>query len=107
MPSAMPATLGELQTEKQFRRSVMDYAQICGWLVEYIPDSRRLVGNRGRPDLVLARGGQVLLAELKTTRGKPSANQLEWLREAGDTARVWNPSDWDEIETTLSKRHAR
>jgi hypothetical protein len=58
-------------------------------------------GDPGTPDFVLARGGVVLLAELKTDRGRPTPDQVAWLGAAGGHGRLWRPADWDAILATL------
>ena len=93
--------LRDLQSEAQFRKAVLDYAKLAGWLACYIPDSRRNVGDAGLPDLILARGGRVILAELKTSKGRLRDGQKCWLEEAGGNGRVWRPGDWEDIERDL------
>ena len=92
-----------MQSEKQFREGVVQLARLNGWKVCYIPDSRRNVGDAGLPDLILARGGRVILAELKTSKGRLRDGQREWLREIGDAARIWRPDDWVEIANELQR----
>lgn len=60
-------------------------------------DSRR--NNPGFPDTVIVGAKSVLWRELKTEVGKTSPEQDFWLaalREAGQDAEVWRPSDWPE-----------
>lgn len=131
------------QTEKQFERAVRELAAAKGWLVAHFSDSRREVVNRrtgerrlvgdsgakGFPDLVMARGGRIVFAELKAAKGRLSGEQKEWLVALGgefdgsvppDIAlrfqigsvqstsqiskwvRCWRPEDWPEIERVLA-----
>ena len=66
--------------EKFWRGQVKTLATNTGWRYYYNPDS---VGCApGFPDLVLARHGRVILAELKTDSkaSQPEPAQLEWLQ---------------------------
>jgi hypothetical protein len=47
------------------------------------------------PDIIAARGGVVIMAELKVGKGKVSLDQAEWLKASGSP--VWRPEDWDTI----------
>lgn len=96
------------------------YAQLNGWRVFHVSDSRRevidrrqgvsrLVGDelaKGWPDLVLVhpRRGLLLVRELKSDRGRVRPEQKEWLealRAVGVDADVWRPRDLPEIEAVL------
>ena len=69
------------------------------------------MGQAGFPDWSFAKGGRLVIAELKRETEKPSAHQLEWLLALGwrgDAEQwlqdpsgplqvyVWRPSDWDD-----------
>jgi len=101
---------GLAMTEEQFASRVIAYAHLRRWHVVHYRPARTatgkwrtaLVGNRGAPDLTLARDGQVILAELKSENGAMRPGQAEWGRAIGkDHYRLWRPSDWDEIEREL------
>jgi hypothetical protein len=100
--SITAATYQARQTEKAFMSAVKQAAEQLGWLVVHFP---RMQGNpAGFPDLLMFRGGQTILAELKTERGKLSDFQTRWLLDLdahGIRCFMWRPSDWDEIEATL------
>lgn len=111
------------QTEVQFQQAVIDYARLMGWKVYHTHDSSR--SESGFPDLVLARKGRIVFAELKTQNGRVKAEQQEWLIELNgreefglDDYRVkiaalmrneiprvlvclWRPDCWDEIQAVL------
>jgi hypothetical protein len=95
------------QSERQFERAVVEYAELNHWLVYHTFDSRR--SNAGFPDLVLVRHDRLIFAELKSEKGRLSPAQVEWLRAlhtvelAALTCRVveWRPSMWGEIEGVL------
>lgn len=82
-------------SEAQFQQAVVDLALLRGWLVMHIHDSRRSTGN-GWPDLFLLhpKTGQIVVAELKTSSGRVSHAQQDWIDAfavAGITAHVWRP----------------
>jgi hypothetical protein len=123
------------QSEREFQAAVIEYAHLNGWLVHHgraaqVREGKWVTpiqGDAGFPDLVMARGHQVVFAELKSEKGTMSPAQKRWietLKEAADWAgfefdfpadppdhtahrdlamKVWRPSDWDEIETTLRR----
>ena len=100
-------------TEAQFQQRIVDLATMLGWHCIHfrsVYTSGRwrtpLTGHAGFPDLVLARNGVVIAAELKTARGRLTAEQQAWLRALGDHGRIWRPSDWDTIVATLTTKDA-
>jgi hypothetical protein len=89
------------QTEAQFMATVKDAAERLGYLVWHFPNA---LINPCVPDLFLFRDGRLMLAELKTERGKLSPRQVAMVRDLdahGIAVHVWRPQDWDEIETAL------
>ena len=119
-------------TEAELMAAVIDLARLLGWRVHHCRPARTgqgwrtpITGHAGFPDLVLARRGVVIFAELKSERGKVSPDQREWLQAlSGDTrvaatrrgpervravgvvdprVFVWRPADWTNgtIEETL------
>ena len=95
------------ETEAGFTKAVVDLARLNGWMVFHPIPLRTAkgwatgtMGDAGFPDLTLARGGRVILAELKTDRGRLTASQERWVREAG--AVVWRPHQWADIVVVLS-----
>ncbi len=95
--------LDMLVSERDFAQLVVDFAQLRGWRVYRTWNSRH--SPEGFPDLVAVRAGRLVVAELKTTRGKLSAAQQDWANALAQTTGceyfTWRPSDWDEIEETL------
>ena len=90
-----------MQSERDFANAVIEYAQLCGWMVKRDPSWRPTAASLGFPDLVLAREGVVIFAELKTKRGKTTCHQQLWGHHLGTAWRVWRPDDWPEIEKVL------
>lgn len=125
-------------SEDEFQSQVLECAAINGWrLIHHRPartvDGWRtpMQGDPGFPDLVLARAGVVLFAELKREDGRLTPDQAKWLAEingygadnhsvliratmlefgldavSATSSRVtaameWRPSDWPTIERIL------
>ena len=91
-------------TEKQWLQQVRDLARLLGWLEYHTYDSRR--SSPGFPDLVLVHRAhrRLIFAELKRERGRVSPAQQEWfdaLREAGQEAYVWRPSEFEAVHRIL------
>lgn len=110
-------TLGRLQldraaSEDDLLTLVVDYARWQRWLVYHARPGRTaagswltpMVGDRGFPDLVLARPPRIVFAELKTERGKLGKGQGPWLKALRPAAEVylWRPSDWTDIRRILA-----
>ena len=104
-----------MQSEKEFQTAVVEYAQLNGWMLHHdLPSLTQrgtwrtaIQGDPGFPDLAMARHGFVVLAELKSEKGRQSEAQKAWEDAIGadpaDGYRLWRPSDWDEIEQTLRR----
>ena len=97
-------------TEAAFQDTVIKFAEFFRWYVYHTHDSRR--SQPGFPDLVLVRNGQIIFAELKSARGRVSADQQGWINELERCAwevgnanllrvAVWRPANWPEIERVL------
>lgn len=103
-------------TEAEFQAQVIGLAEMRGWQVMHV--RRAVAGRKGKwltptslagwPDLVLFKPGRgILYRELKTDRGRVSADQvavLGALTAAGGDAGVWRPRDWPVIADTLTRR---
>jgi hypothetical protein len=87
-------------SEADLQRTITDTAGLFGWHWVHI----RAVQQRGRwsvpyegmpglPDLILAKNGRVILAELKSNRGATTPDQDGWLTAAGASGRLWRPAD--------------
>ena len=112
--------LAGAMTESDLQQNVVDLAHACGWLVHHTrPAMKRdgtwrtpVQGDKGFPDLVLARRGKIIFLELKSQRGQPTNEQLEWLNRLAPhtgldlpvVGLVVRPSDWlnGTIEEALS-----
>lgn len=92
------------EAESLFRRRVIKFAKLRGWLVFYTADS---VGSApGEFDLRLYRPPRVIHAELKSEHGHLSQDQkrVRTVYEAcpGLETYVWKPSDQAAIWETLT-----
>jgi len=114
----MTTDLSKPITEQQFTNSVLAWAKALGWRCFHVRTSGRMAargaiptvqGDKGFPDLVLVRPPRLIFAELKVGRGKPSSQQLEWLRDLlcitpmSVECYVWRPSDWSRLIVILSR----
>lgn len=107
-----PGLLAE--TEAQFQKTVIEYARTCGWRVAHFRTAQTSKGawvtpvaadGAGFPDLCMIRADRIVFAELKR-RGvrKVRPDQALWHAAINHTAAemyVWNPLDWDQIQTVL------
>jgi len=87
-------------SEREFQEGhVLPLARQFGWAVYHTHDSRRSVA--GFPDIIALRDGRMVVAELKSEKGRLSQPQKEWLDlfRAIPEAEVfvWRPSDCDQI----------
>ena len=89
-------------TEKEFQNTVLELARIHGWLCYHTHDSRR--SEPGFPDLVLAKNGAVLFAEVKTDTGRLTNDQIAWLLATHGV--IWRPKHWDVIGKSLQDGRA-
>lgn len=86
---AAPEVVDAMVAEKDFTRTVIEALEWAGYRVFHSYDSRRDTEYgetaKGFPDLVALRSftsehaTRLLVLELKTERGSPSAEQLVWL----------------------------
>ncbi len=102
------------ESEGDFLSWVIDYAHLKGWLAAHFRPAKTeagwrtaVQGDAGFLDLVLARNGVVIIAELKSEIGTLSPPQEAWLAalqgDGESTALwfVWRPSDREQIERIL------
>ena len=95
-------------SEAQFTSAVIELAKYRGWMVCHFRPARTargwrtpIEGDKGFPDLVLARNGVVLFAELKIGKARLRVDQEKWSKEL-PTLFVWTPAQLrDEIPDVL------
>lgn len=91
--------------ESAFQARVVALAKANGFAAYHTHDSRR--SEPGFPDLVLIRGGVLIVAELKSTKGRVRPSQERWLelfREVGARVFLWRPDDWASIRAELERK---
>lgn len=113
----------ETASESQFQECVIILARNQGWRVAHFRKVRvqRRDGTvfwetpvaadgKGFLDLELVRGKQLIKAELKVGKNKPTEEQEGWIaayREARIAVFLWYPSDWPEIVKLLTQEKAK
>lgn len=109
----MNPVLAERLTEADFQSMIVARAEALGWRVHHDRGDYRqcIAGDPGFPDLVMARDGRVVFAEVKAAKGRLSAHQRLWLTELGFDADppdrmvevyVWRPEHWPQIVEVLA-----
>lgn len=100
----LPLTL----SEADFQRTVLDYAMLRGWRCSHARPARTthgwvtpITGHAGAPDLLLARDGVAICAELKRHGARPTPDQRLWLAALGGVGRLWRPTDWPSVVEEL------
>jgi hypothetical protein len=98
-------------TEAEWSKTVVEYAQLHGWLVAHFRPAQNSQGGwrtpvaadgAGFPDLVLSRRGHwPLFVELKREIGRLSSAQITWMESLQGYFYLWRPSDWPEVEQVL------
>lgn len=94
-------------SEAQLQSCVLELARLWGWAPYHTRDSRGSVA--GFPDLELSRSHpfpRMIKAELKSERGKPTSEQVDWLNlyaAMGEPIEVylWRPQHIDDIAEIL------
>lgn len=85
-------------TERQLEAAIVKLATLMGWMVYTVADSRSQRSHHpGYPDLTMVRGDRLVVAELKSEKGRLRPGQQEWLDAfcaAGAEAYLWKPADW-------------
>jgi hypothetical protein len=101
-PASFRAMVAAAMSEDELEDNILKAAKFLGWVAVHHRPARTkdgewrtaIKGQKGFPDLCLARDGVVLLRELKREKGKPSEGQVIWLEALGDFGGIWRPSDW-------------
>lgn len=95
----------ETVSEKDFQASIVEVAQLYGYLVYHTYDSKRC--TPGYPDLTIIHpSGDALFWEVKTEKGRVRTEQKQWIAAlvaSGLEASIVRPSDMDAIIARLQK----
>ena len=99
----------ERLTEADFTTMVVNLAYLYGWKVCHFRPAKTargyrtaLQGDKGLPDIIAARNGRVVFAELKVGKNKLTPDQEGWIHHLGGDTYIWRPEDWDEIVQVFS-----
>ncbi len=106
---------GDGINEAGFMATVIEMAQLYGWMVAHFRPSQNKFGEwrtavqadgKGFPDLFMVRAktGHRMAVELKVGAHKATPEQETWLASmnaAGIPAFLWRPTDWEWIERVL------
>lgn len=97
-------------TEAQWTTWVIDTARWHGWMATHFRPAltargyrTAVQGDNGFVDIVLARAGVVILAELKVGRGRLRPEQKQWAAAIGAQHRLWKPEDRDQVLAELAR----
>lgn len=93
-------------SEEELQLHVNIELTVNGWLWHHVRRSDRAQqqGGNGWPDIVAIRGSRVVVAELKTAKGRIEWAQQGWLdawRATGAEVYVWKPDHLAEIARIL------
>ena len=98
-------------TERQFTDQVIALFRLNGWRVCHFRPARTakgwctaLQGDAGFGDIVAAKKGRKVLAELKVGYNIAGHEQMQWLWAWGKDAFLWYPADWDKIQAVAEGR---
>lgn len=106
--------------EADLQRALVELAESYGWRVYHPPDNVPRADKSGRmyvqsivpgwPDLTLVRVPELVIAELKSERGRLSDAQQAWLDDlaaCGIETYIWRPRDFDAAHARLRRRPVR
>lgn len=92
--------IAKSMSERDLSQHVVSLARVLGWKVARWPTWRATGTDPGVPDLIMARNGVVILAELKAVGGKLSPAQEAWASAIADGPvesaiyYLWTPEHW-------------
>lgn len=89
-------------TESQWQGDILKIAKRGQWDAYHTYNSKR--SKPGFPDLLLIRPPELVIAEIKTDRGKTSPEQDVWLAAlaaCGLEVYVWRPRDIEQVSQRL------
>ncbi len=93
-------------SERDFQSTIIQAAELLGYLVYHTFDSRRC--QRGFVDLVMTKPGRCIMAELKTEKGRLRPEQKTWIATLstcpGVEVYIWKPHQIDEVIQLLREK---
>jgi len=103
-------------SENDLLRRILDLARLTGWRTAHFRQAMNERGHwrtpvagdgKGFPDLVLVRKDRLIFAELKSSTGRTTPQQQQWLDCLALIPSVevylWRPTDWQEVQRTLGR----
>jgi hypothetical protein len=95
----MTTDLRLLATEREYQTTVLGWLDWYNWLAFHDHDSRR--NAAGLPDVIATNGRILLLAELKSMKGRIKPEQQVWDDALAGVTRlvsgIWRPDTADEL----------
>lgn len=100
-------------SEADLLSRLLEWADAWGWLTNHQRPALTSKGWRtatqgnlvGWPDVIAVRGTRLVVAELKSDKGRTTPEQKRWLAAfrlvPGAEVFEWRPADWPEIVATL------
>lgn len=99
-------------TEADFLNQIIELAHLYQWRVQHVRPAwsnkgwrSPIQGDSGFPDLVLMKPPRVILAEVKSNKGRLSPEQRDWVTALdicpGVETYIWRPRMWDDIVEIL------
>jgi hypothetical protein len=98
--------------EKDFASQLEYLLDLNGWKWTHFRPAMRqsgtwstpLSGDKGFPDYVAVRPPRLLFAEIKSSTGRATREQIAWLEDLGESGAesyLWHPEDFPRILETL------
>lgn len=94
--------MARYMSEDELLQAITEAATLYGWRWFHIrrSDKALQMGHPGFPDLIVCRGAQMLVMELKSAKGTLTADQARWLGAFGTVGieyAVVRPADLDKV----------
>lgn len=94
-----------LESERGFQAALLEMAMLYGFMAYHTWQSTH--SAKGFPDLVFAKDGRVIFAELKSEAGTLTVEQSKWLEVLrsvpGVEVYLWRPADFGVIHAILAR----
>ena len=98
--------------EKDFALQLEYLLDLYGWKWTHFRPAMRqsgtwstpLSGDKGFPDYIAVRVPRIIFAEIKSSTGRATREQLSWLDDLGESGAesyLWHPEDFPRIQETL------
>lgn len=90
MTAELRRQMARSMTEDELLIAITEAAQLLGWRWTHHRRSDRalVMGHKGQPDVLLAKGGRTLYLELKDATGVVTSDQWAWIEALGNPQRM-------------------